>query len=80
MKAKKIAITIDEGLLNRLDRLIGGKRFSNRSDAVQAAVRQLVRDLDRNRLHRECAKLDPQAEQQLADEGLAEELAQWPEY
>ena len=29
---------------------------------------------------RECAKLDPRAEQALAEEGMAQELAQWPEY
>ena len=36
--------------------------------------------LDLTRLARECAKLDPQFEQELAEEGLAEDLAEWPEY
>ncbi len=31
-------------------------------------------------LARECAKLDPRYERRLADEGLAEDLADWPEY
>ena len=32
------------------------------------------------RVARECAKLDAHEEQALADEGLAEDLEQWPEY
>jgi hypothetical protein len=31
-------------------------------------------------LVRECAKLDPNEERQLAEEGLALELDQWPKY
>jgi hypothetical protein len=34
--------------------------------------------MDHVRLACESAKLDPQFEQQLADEGLEEDLAQWP--
>ena len=37
---------------------------------------RLVKDL----LARECAKLDPVAEQAMAEEGLSEELSGWPEY
>ena len=36
--------------------------------------------LDRGRLARECAKLDKAAERELAEEGMAIELEQWPEY
>jgi hypothetical protein len=33
-----------------------------------------------NRLARECAKLDPDFEKALAEESVAEELNEWPEY
>jgi hypothetical protein len=36
--------------------------------------------MDRGRLARECAKLDPKFEQALAEEGIGSEMAQWPEY
>jgi hypothetical protein len=36
--------------------------------------------LDRTRLARECLKLDPAVEQQLADEGIGEDLGEWPAY
>lgn len=54
--------------------------FSNRSQAIQAAVAEKVARLDNNRLAQECAKLDRAQEQALADEGLASEVAEWLEY
>ncbi|MCI0464406.1 MAG: ribbon-helix-helix domain-containing protein [Gemmataceae bacterium] len=80
MRSAKIAVTIDQDLLTRLDRLVKERRFPNRSRAVQEALRDKLDRLERSRLARECAKLDPQVEQQLAEEGLAEDMEQWPEY
>lgn len=80
MPAARIAITIDRDVLTRLDRLVQQRRFPSRSRAVQAALRDKLNRLNRTRLARECARLQPRFEQQLADEGLAEDLKQWPEY
>ena len=80
MSSAKIAVTIDQDLLTQLDRLVKERRFPNRSRAVQEALRDKLERLDRSRLARECAKLDPLFEQQLAEEGLAKDLQQWPAY
>lgn len=80
MPSAKIAITLDPDLLVRLDRLVSQRRYPNRSRAVQEALRDKLDRLERGRLARECEKLDPRAERELADEGLAEDLRQWPEY
>ncbi len=80
MASAKIAITIDETTLHRLDRLVRNRVFPNRSKAIQDAVEEKLEKLERNRLARECAKLDPGAEQAMAEEGMDEELEQWPEY
>ncbi|HEV2970916.1 MAG TPA: ribbon-helix-helix domain-containing protein [Pirellulales bacterium] len=80
MRSAKIAITIDEGLLDRLDRLVSEQRFPNRSRAIQEAIQDKLERMDRSRLARECAKLDPSFEQQLAEEGMAADFEQWPEY
>ena len=80
MLSAKIAITIDQDLLTQLDRLVKERRFPNRSRALQEALRDKLQRLDRSRLARECAKLDPLFEQQLAEEGLKEDLKQWPAY
>jgi len=80
MPSAKIAVTIDQQLLSRLDRLVKERRFPNRSRAVGEALRDKLDRIDRSRLARECAKLDPKFEQQLAEEGLAEDVKQWPGY
>ncbi len=80
MSTAKVAITLDENLLRRLDRLVKNRLFENRSRAIQEAVREKLSRLDRDRLARECAKLDRKFEQALAEEGLSDEVEEWPDY
>jgi len=80
MPRSKIAITIDESTLDRLDELVGQSMFPSRSQAIQEAVEEKLARLKRTRLARECAKLDPSFEKALAEEGLSEDLSEWPEY
>ena len=80
MATSKVAITLDEELLKRLDKLVDEEKFPSRSRAIQEAVKEKLSRLDRTRLLRESAKLDPDFEQQLADEGLTEDVEEWPEY
>jgi len=46
----------------------------------QGSVAEKLTRLDKSRLAKESAKLDPVHEQSIADEGLASELAEWPKY
>jgi len=80
MGTAKIAITLDEDLVRRIDRLVEDGRFPSRSRAIQIAVRAQIDRVDRGRLARECAKLDPHFEQTLAEEGASYDLESWPEY
>ena len=80
MAKAKLAITLDIGLLEDIDRLIAKHQFANRSQAIESAVADKLSRLARTRLARESAKLDPLEEQSLADEGLATDLGSWPEY
>ncbi len=80
MPKEKVAVTIEKDLLSRLDRLVAEGRYSSRSNAVEAAVEERLAKVERTRLARESAKLDPKFEQALADEGLAGDLSEWPEY
>ncbi len=80
MAASKIAITIDENMLKRLDILVQSKLFPNRSRAIQEAVSEKLMRLEKSRLARECAKLDVDFEQTLAEEGMSSEMEEWPEY
>ncbi len=80
MGRSKVAITLDEDTLGALDRLIAERRFPNRSQAIQEAVDEKLARLSQGRLARECAKLDPEFEKALAEEGMSGELSEWPEY
>jgi len=80
MAASKIAITLDSNMLKRLDNLVKSNLFPNRSKAIQEAVAEKLMRLEKSRLAQECAKLDPDFEQSLAEEGFTSELEEWPEY
>ena len=80
MATTKIAITLDEKTVGRLDRLVRTRQYHNRSKAIQEAVEEKLKRLERTRLAQECAKLDPDFEKAIAEEGMSEELSGWPEY
>ncbi len=80
MSTAKVAISMDEDLLQRLDRLVKTRSFRSRSQAVQEAVSEKISRMDTSVLLSECAKLDRKAEQAMADEGLATEISAWPKY
>jgi metal-responsive CopG/Arc/MetJ family transcriptional regulator len=80
MAASKIAITIEQSMLSRLDRLVRERKYPNRSRAIQEALEEKMEKIEHRRLIEECAKLDPKDEQSLAEEGMGFEVEQWPEY
>ena len=80
MSSIKVAITIERETLAGIDGLVARKIFANRSRAIQAALAEKLERMERRRLAAECAKLDPQFEKALADEGLGAEAESWPEY
>ena len=80
MAKAKIAVTLDADMLKSVDRLVAIGEFTNRSEAIQAGVAELL-DKGRRRqvLLGELAKLDIAAERSLADEALMAD-APWPKY
>ena len=80
MAREKIAITLDENTVVRLDRLVCQGVYPNRSRAIEDAVQEKLERLNRRHLARECDKLDVAFEKELAEEGLSGEPVEWPEY
>jgi len=80
MNRSKIAITLDSNVLTDIDALVEKHVFPNRSRAIQEAVQEKLERLNQTRLAQECAKLNPSDEKALAEEGLSEDFAEWPEY
>ena len=75
---QKIAVTLDQRTVADLDRWVKEGKYPNRSRALQSAVNLLSEREKRTRLVRELAKIDPNAEKQLAEQGLGDRA--WPEY
>ncbi len=80
MTASKIAISIDQRVLGRIDSLVRAKKYRSRSEVFQIAVSEQLARLAEDSLARECSKLDPSEEQAFADIGLTSDLAEWPAY
>ena len=80
MATTKIAITLEKTLVDKLDEMVKKELFPSRSKAIQEAVKEKIVRLDKGRLARECAKLDPKFEQEMAEEGISIVLDEWPEY
>jgi len=80
MTVAKVAITLEESTLNRVDRLVQKHVYPNRSRIIQEAVAEKLARMDKSRLARECSKLEPSEERSLAEEGISEEADQWPVY
>jgi metal-responsive CopG/Arc/MetJ family transcriptional regulator len=79
MGRSKVAISLDESTLECLDQLVKKRVFPNRSQAIEEAVAEELARLERSRLAQECAKLDPAFERALAEDGLSQDLSEWPE-
>lgn len=80
MGKEKIAITLDEEFVGQLDRLVSEHVFQSRSQAIQEAVSEKLLRMKRSRLATELMKVQPVLEKAMADEGLTEDVRQWPEY
>lgn len=77
MSAEKVAITLDERVLHTVDGWVKQGRYPNRSQAVQAALREKMERWNRTRLAEELDKLDRNEERALAEERFEGEA--WPE-
>jgi metal-responsive CopG/Arc/MetJ family transcriptional regulator len=80
MSIAKIAVSIDEKQLKKIDFYVKKHIFKNRSQAFQLSIGKTLEHLEHDRLARECAKLNVDAEQEMADMGLDEDLTSWPKY
>lgn len=80
MNKSKIAITVSPLVLNRLDAWVQNEHYASRSEAIEKAVEAQLQRLERTRLSEQCALLDVDEEQAMADMGLAADAAAWPAF
>lgn len=80
MPTTKVAITLDEEILEEIDRLVKEKKYPNRSKAIQDAIKYRLEKWRKTRMVEEAQKFDPDEEKAMAEESLAAENESWPEY
>ena len=81
-KSKKALSAVQIAVMADQAQDISGQ-FTNKGKmmpAVRQVLRKKIARLNRNRFARECAKLDPNAEKTMADEGLSGKLKHQPKY
>ncbi|MBM2834272.1 MAG: Ribbon-helix-helix protein, copG family [Candidatus Brocadiaceae bacterium] len=76
MNKTKLAITLDQRTVKCIDRLVREEVFPSRSQVIQEAVEEKLQRMERSRLAKECAKLDPDFEKAMAEEGMSDGLVQ----
>lgn len=80
MGVAKVAISMDQTLLKKIDQLVEEKKFQSRSQVIQLALQDKIAKIEKHRLATACEALNPEYEQKLADEGLSEDMRAWPEF
>ncbi|MGH8570368.1 MAG: ribbon-helix-helix domain-containing protein [Gammaproteobacteria bacterium] len=80
MGKAKIAVTLADEMVKKVDRLVERRVYPNRSRAIEEAVAEKLERLERAQLAEECTRLDPALEKALAEEGMSMDSRAWPEY
>ena len=79
MATAKVAISLDQSVLKKLDSLVKQGVFENRSSAIQEALSDRLKLVTRQQFEQECQKLSQDDEKGFANETLSAETS-WPEY
>ncbi|WP_249621196.1 ribbon-helix-helix domain-containing protein [Desulfuromonas sp. CSMB_57] len=66
----KIAVTLDKRILEEVDQLVARNIWPSRNQMIEEALQEKLAGITRNRLARECSKLDPGFEKILAEGGM----------
>ncbi len=80
MSTRKIAITLKETLLRKIDRWVSEGLYPNRSRVIQETLEEKAADWRRRRLIEEVSKLNSKEERTIADEGISAVNEIWDEY
>ncbi len=80
MSRSKVAISLNESTLARLDKLVEKAAFPSRSQAIQEAVEENWHVWKEAAWPGSVRNLDPAFEKALAEEGLSEDASEWPKY
>lgn len=77
MKKLKIAVSLDESLVQQLDELVANDTVESRSQFLQLALMQSLKQLRKKAMYEACSKLSASDQVELAELGADEDIAAW---
>ena len=80
MNTVRLAVSLEKNILDQIDTLVKNKQYPSRSQLVRSALKEKISKLNKNRLVKECDKLDDKFEVKLSEESFFVENEEWPEY
>ena len=80
MSTKKITVTLQENVVERLDSLVKNHHHKSRSKAVQIAINDYLKNMEKQKMYAQIDKMDLEEEMQVAEESLEAANEIWTEY
>lgn len=80
MPKAKIAITINEDIVDKIDQLVKKHDYQNRSQVIEDAIREKLLKINKYRLSKELNNIDIDEERKMAEEGIEGEINEWAQY
>jgi Arc/MetJ-type ribon-helix-helix transcriptional regulator len=80
MSTKKITITLEGSIIEEMDSLVKKNKYKSRSKAVQIAIEEYLKKIEKQKLYAEIDKLDKTEEMKVAEASLEAVNEIWEEY
>ncbi|MFW6262921.1 MAG: ribbon-helix-helix domain-containing protein [Thermotogota bacterium] len=80
MSTKKITVTLDESVVEALDSLVKKHFYKSRSKAIQIAIVDYLKNMEKQKMYAEIDKMDREEEMKVAEESLEASNEIWTEY
>ncbi|MFP4462063.1 MAG: ribbon-helix-helix domain-containing protein [Thermotogota bacterium] len=80
MSTKKITVTLDESVVEGLDSLVKKHFYKSRSKAIQIAIVDYLKNMEKQKMYAEIDKMDREEEMKVAEESLEASNEIWTEY
>ena len=80
MPTQKITITLEKNTVDDIDKLVKVNKYKSRSKAIQRAIEEYLKLVEKQKLYSQIDKLDEAEEMKMAEETMEAVNEIWDEY
>jgi metal-responsive CopG/Arc/MetJ family transcriptional regulator len=80
MPTQKLTITLEKNTVDDIDKLVKVNKYKSRSKAIQRAIEEYLKLIEKQKLYAEIDKLDEAEEMKVAEESMEAVNEIWDEY